>query len=111
MVVSTDVMAQSTKSALIEIEKEIDILQQESITDQELDVVRNYMAGSFLSSISTPFELMEKFKAVHQFGLDYSYYDGLFNCLQTITPQHIQQTAQRYFSYADMSKAVVGLID
>ncbi|MEQ9285650.1 MAG: pitrilysin family protein [Cyclobacteriaceae bacterium] len=108
LLISADVIAASTNDALSEIHKEMEILQNDKMDASELEIVRNYMAGSFLSSISSPFQVMEKFKSVHQHRLDYSYYDQFFDALQSITPADIQDTAIAYFQTDKLHSVVVG---
>jgi zinc protease len=43
---------------------------------RELEMVKNYLMGNFLSSIETSFSLADKFKNIYFFNLGYSYYDN-----------------------------------
>lgn len=97
-VIAADVKKELVSQAIEEINKEINLLKTELVSDSELEVVTNYMAGSFLSSINTPFDIVDKFKTIHYSGLDYSYFELFYNRLKTITPIDIQKTAQKYFS-------------
>ena len=106
--ISADVIAESAKDAIDEIHKEIDILKNDLVNDDELETVRNYMAGTFLSSVSTPFQLMEKFKTIHSHGLNYGYFDNFFTSLKNITAEEILQTANSYLRIEDLHTVVVG---
>lgn len=106
--ISADVIAENTNDAIDEIHKEIDILKNQLVSNDELETVRNYMAGTFLSSVSTPFQLMEKFKAVHSHGLDYGYFDAFFKSVKNITAQEILQTANTYLRMDNLHTIVVG---
>ncbi|MFY0651594.1 MAG: insulinase family protein [Cyclobacteriaceae bacterium] len=108
LVVSADVIAESTEDALNEIHKELDLLKHELISQEELETVRNYMAGSFLSSVSTPFQLMEKFKGIFNHGLTYEYYNKFFESLLTTTPENLLQIANQYLNLDDVHYAIVG---
>lgn len=108
LLISADVIAASTNDALGEIHKELDLLRNEQMDASELEIVRNYMAGSFLSSISSPFQVMEKFKSLHQHRLKYSYFNQFFDTLQSITPSDIQDTANTYFQTGKLHAVVVG---
>src|SRR5690606_9725440 len=72
--IGTDVKKENTTQTLEEINKEIQLLQTKLVPEEELETVKSYMAGSFLSEINTPFALADKFKAVHLNGLDYKHY-------------------------------------
>ncbi|MFT4757874.1 MAG: zinc protease, partial [Vicingaceae bacterium] len=106
--ISADVIAESTTDAIDEIHKEINILKNNLVSSDELETVRNYMAGTFLSSVSTPFQLMEKFKTVHSHRLDYRYFDSFFKSLKNITAEEILQTANSYLKADDLHTIVVG---
>ena len=108
LVVSADVIAESTIDAIEEIEKEIKILQQTPIDRSELETVSNYMAGSFLNSVSNPFQLMEKFKALHFHGLDYSYYDNFFHSLQEVSSESLIEIANEHLKLDQTHTVIVG---
>lgn len=108
LLISADVVAVSTNDAISEIHKEIDLLKNSLMSWDELETVRNYMAGAFLSSISTPFQLMGKFKTIHSNHLDYSYFDKLFAALKNVTPEEILKTANDYLRMEDLHTVIVG---
>jgi len=108
LLIGTEVVAEKTQLAHNEIIKEIELLKNETIQMDELQTVTSYMAGSFLSKISTPFHLMDKFQSLHQHNLDYSYYEYFFEALKSITPDDIKETANTYFDLSKVSTAVAG---
>jgi len=110
-VLSTEVRAENTTASIHEIWKEVRKLQNEKISHDELETVINYMAGSFLGSISTPFQLMEKFKAIHRFDLGYDYYRSFFDALNRITPADILIAARDHFKKEEACSAIVGRMD
>jgi predicted Zn-dependent peptidase len=106
--ISTEVGADVTKNALEEIYKEIKLLREDLVTTEELETVRNYILGQFLRSVDGPFALAEKFKAIHEFGLDYSYYDNYFHAVKTVTPEEIRDLANKYLQEKDLLECVAG---
>ncbi|MGD1893696.1 MAG: M16 family metallopeptidase [Cyclobacteriaceae bacterium] len=108
LVIGTDVKKELTQQALTEIYREIGILRDQPIDEIELNIVKNYMAGRLLTSINTPFALAEKFKGVHLFGLDYSYYEDFLKIVNTIDAAALQQLAQQYFAKENWFEVVVG---
>lgn len=108
LLIGTEVVAEKTQLALDEIIKEINILKNQKVDKDELQTVTSYMAGSFLSKISTPFHLMDKFQSLHQHDLDYSYYENFFDALKSISPDDIRKTANSYFDLSKMSTAIAG---
>lgn len=107
-VISADLIREHTLQAIEEINKELIRLQTEPAGEEEMEIVRNYMLGSFLSSLETSFSLTEKFKSIYFHGLGYDYYDRYLETVKTITPRQIQDLAAKYLSASEMSLVTVG---
>ncbi len=106
--ISTDVKASLTELAIGEILKEIELLQNEEVSFEELNVVKNYMLGSFSSSLGTPFALMDRFKAIHYQGLDYDYYVQYFDTINSISPRDLLNQSQRHLRLDSLNICTVG---
>ncbi|MFN3315456.1 MAG: M16 family metallopeptidase, partial [Raineya sp.] len=74
--IGTDVNAEFTQNTLQEIYKEIEILQNEKVSETELQKVKNYLIGSLAASVTTPFSQMDLFKEIHLHGLGYEFYEN-----------------------------------
>lgn len=107
-VIGADVGKQHVESSLEEIRREIRRLQSEPVPAEELTQVRNYMKGSFLSGINTPFALADKFKGVYLHGLDYSFYDRYFEAIDRTGPEELMRLAGLYLEPDRMTQVVVG---
>lgn len=106
--ISTEVGADVTKQTLNEIYFEIAALRNNLVPDTELETVRNYILGNFLRTVDGPFALADKFKAIWEFGLDYSYYENYFNAVKTVTPFELRDLANKYLNEDDLIECVVG---
>ena len=106
--ISTEVGNNVTNQTLIEIYKEIKILREKLVSVDELETVRNYILGQFLRSVDGPFALADKFKAIWEYNLDYSYFDLYFNDIKTVTPSDIIDLANKYLQEKDLLECVVG---
>jgi zinc protease len=106
--ISTEVGADVTSSTLSEIYKELKVLRENLIPDTELETVRNYMLGNFLRSVDGPFSLGEKFRAIWEYGLDYSFFDEYFRVVKSVTPGELRDIANQYLREEDMIECVVG---
>lgn len=107
-IIGTDVNKENTRNTLQEIYKEIEVLQTTLISDDELNTVRSFMIGSFLSEINTPFALSDKFKGVHLYGLGYDFYDSYLQTVNNITSTEIRDLAQLYLQRDTFSEVIVG---
>ena len=107
-VIGADVMKQNKDLAIQEIYSELKLLRTKLPTGSEMEILRNYLTGSFQSEINTPFSLAEKFKSVHLYGMDYDYYDNLFTTILNCKPSDITSTAEKYFHEDSMLSVTVG---
>jgi zinc protease len=106
--IGTDVKKEWTEQALVEIYKEIELLKTEPIGSDEFETVINYMIGSYLGSINSPFALADKFKSVHFNGLPKNFYHNYIENLRKITPQDLMALANKYFEIENLTEVVVG---
>jgi len=107
-VIGADVMKQNRDLAIHEIFSELKLLRTKLPTGSEMQILRNYLLGTFQSEINTPFSLADKFKGVHLYGLDYDFYDNLFTTIQNCKPSDITATAEKYFHEDSMLSVAVG---
>ena len=92
----TDVGLDVYEKALNEIYFEIKRLKDVEVSPEELHLVKNYIAGTFLSSIDGPFALANKFKTIHLFELEYSYFDYFLSEVKNITSEKLIKLANKY---------------
>lgn len=103
-----EVGADYTKSAIVEIYKEIQRLIDEPVSFEELERVKNYILGDFLRSFDGPFAQAEAFRSVNDFNLDEKYYEKYLHVVKSITPIEIQKLAIKYFQPDSMYEIVAG---
>ncbi len=106
--ISTEVGADVCAAALTEIYKEIDILKNEMIGEEELNLVRNYMLGSMLGSLENVFSHADKFKNIYFSGLDYDYYTRYIEKVKTITAEELLALANKYLIKENFTEVVIG---
>jgi zinc protease len=105
---ATEVGADVCEDALKEIYKEIELLRSVPASDEELDLVRNYMLGSLLGSLENIFSHADKFKNLYFSGLSYDYYTNYIHTVKNITADRLQQIAQQYLEPNSFTEVVVG---
>jgi zinc protease len=106
--IATEVGAEVCKAAIIEIEKEINLLKTDLIPQEELALVRNYMLGSLLGSLENVFSHADKFKNLYFSGLGYDYYDRYAETIKTITAHDLLALANKYLDVDRFYKVIVG---
>ena len=105
---STEVGAEVTNDAVKEIYFELNRIQTEKISESELQLVRNYMLGTFLRSIDGPFALADRFRGIHFHGLGYEYYENYVETIRSISADKLMALANKYWKKEEMIELVVG---
>jgi predicted Zn-dependent peptidase len=106
--ISTEVGVDVCADAINQIYIEINRLREEEISADEMELVRNYMLGSFLSTIDGAFALADRFKGIAIYDLDYDYYDKYLSAICNTTPKQLQELANKYWQKADLTELIVG---
>ncbi|MFO7977923.1 MAG: pitrilysin family protein [Bacteroidales bacterium] len=109
--ISTQVGVDVCKAAVDEIYLELRKLRTQPATDEELKVLKNYLAGNFLRSFDGPFAQGEKLKELVIFGLEAGHFDDFLKVLKDITPEQIMQTAEKHLHEDSMTEIVVGKME
>ncbi len=106
--IATEVGADVCKLAVAEIEKELKLLQDEPIAEEELSLVRNFLMGSLLGSLENVFSHADKFKNLYFANLGYDYYDRYVETVKTISATELQRLANEYLNFHQFYKVIVG---
>jgi zinc protease len=104
--IGADVKKENVPLALEEIQKEIDVLKNQQVTEGELSLVKNYMKGSVLSSTNTVFDIMDKHKAILHENLPEDFYNSMLQRIDAVSAPEVQEMANTYMQ--DLSTVVVG---
>lgn len=106
--ISTEVGVEVCKDALNEVYLEINKLRNELVSNEELELVKNYMLGTFLRSVDGPFALAERFKGLMEYNLDYDYFDKYVATIKNISASELRGLANQYLDPASMIELVAG---
>jgi zinc protease len=106
--ISTEVGVDVCGDSLKEIYFEMDRLKEELITEDELQLVKNYMLGTFLRNADGPFALADRFKGILEYNLGYDYFDRYFAAVKNTTALQLRDLANKYFDKDSMIELVVG---
>ena len=106
--ISTEVGSNVTKDALKEIYFELERLQSEEISKNELDLVKNYMLGQFLDSCDGAFKMANLFESADEYGLNFDFYNQYIHTIKNITPKTLLELGVKYFNQNDLLEVVAG---
>jgi len=102
--ITTDV----TGPAVKEIFNEIDRLQTEPPTQEELQGIQNYVAGIFVLQNSSPSGIINLLSFNNLHGLPDTYLTEYVKTIYAVTPEEIQQLAARYLRDEEMQIVIAG---
>ena len=100
-----DVAAEAAQLAVEEVFKEMWQLQQEPVSEEELERVRHYMMGDFIRSIDGVFEVSERYIHMASTLVTEQLTTNLLDAIATVTPHQLQTLAQTTFT--DLVRVVV----
>jgi zinc protease len=94
---------------LAEIYKEMTMLQNDLVGDEELAMVKNYLLGNMLNMIDGAFAVGDVVRTFITEGLPFEAWDSFVQSIRTIQSPEIRDMAQRYFKKEDFFEVVVGV--
>jgi len=103
-----DVTSNVTGASLTEIFKEIDRLRTEPPTEQELDGIKNNLAGVFTVQNSSRGGLIGQMSFVNLHGLGPDYLTSYVKNVMAVSPADVKATAEKYLDPSKISIAIVG---
>ncbi|TXI85736.1 MAG: insulinase family protein [Crocinitomicaceae bacterium] len=95
-------------ATLKEIQFEMERLQTELVSEEELLLVKNYMLGQLLKSADGPYSMTDLYMSVEPYDLDLDFYNKSIESINQITPVRIQELAQKYLRWNDMTVVSAG---
>jgi predicted Zn-dependent peptidase len=105
--ISTEAGRDVCAATIAEVIKEMEILRNEPVAQDELDLVRNYMIGSLLGDLDGPFQLIGRWKNYVLNGLDENYFYKSIETIKSVTPEELQSLANTYLQPGDFYELTV----
>jgi len=107
-IIASEVNAQYSQETIQEIKKEIKILQEELIPEEELKKVKSYMLGQLIRAVDGPFSLSDTFLNVWLQDLDLSYYKKHIETVKSINTKDIRDLSNKYLQIDSLIEIVAG---
>ncbi|MCF2489998.1 pitrilysin family protein [Dyadobacter sp. CY347] len=106
--IGTDVKKEFTQQTIDEIKKEIYKLQTEPVGEEELQTVKNFMAGEFAGSLNTAFEVADRQKILLLDGLPTDFFKHYIDQIHATTAEDVLAMASQYLRPEDMVTVIAG---
>lgn len=108
LLIGTEVSPEYVEPTLREIEREMKLLQETMVDEEELTMVRNFLLGNFLTMLDGPFNVSEVIRTLVLDELPLSTFDEWVSTVQNIDAAALQGLAQKYLNKADLWQVIVG---
>lgn len=106
--INSDVNADQTERAIESCFEELQRLENEPVSNEELTMVKNYIAGIQLRVADTNVNAMQKYAFFHLFGLDETEMYRYLTDIKNVTPDNILILSKKYLSHNKFTKIIVG---
>lgn len=105
--ISTEAGKDVCEATVEEVYKEMKLLREELVDEEELLLVKNYMMGSNLGDLDGPFQIINRWKNLILNDLDENYFYDSMNTIKNITAEELRELAEKYFVPEDFFELVV----
>tara|TARA_B100000497_G_scaffold120354_1_gene148736 strand:+ start:312 stop:1589 length:1278 start_codon:yes stop_codon:yes gene_type:complete len=107
-IISCELDNEYVNDTLEQISCEFDKLKTEPLSNQELQMVKNYLLGNFMSTINGPFKAINPVKMQTLLGLESTFYNQLSQEILAFESDEIQSLAREYLNIDNFWKVIVG---
>ena len=94
--ISADISNNAIDQTIEEIHKEVELLKNHPVPDEEFSMVKNYMLGQILHLIDGPFATGQLIKNTYAKGLDIEYFNRHIEQIRKMKKTDVMETARKY---------------
>ncbi len=105
--ISTEAGKDVCEATIEEVYKEMKILREDLVDDEELLLVRNYLIGTILGDLDGPFHIMGRWKNLILNNLTDDYFYRSIETIKTITAEELRELAKKYLNPEEFYELVV----
>jgi zinc protease len=105
--ISTEAGKDVSEATVEEVYKEMKLLREELVDEEELLLVKNYLIGTILGDLDGPFHIMGRWKNIILNKLDENYFYDTIKVIKTITAEELRELAKKYLNPEDFYELIV----
>lgn len=105
--ISTEAGKDVCEAAIQEVYKEMQLLRDELIEEEELLLVRNYLIGIILGDLDGPFQIISRWKSIILNNLDEKYFYDSINIIKNISAEELRELSKKYLQPEEFHELVV----
>ena len=106
-IISTEAGKKVCDATIEEVYKEMKLLREGFIMEDELKLVKNYMMGSILGALDGPFQIIGRWKNIILNDMDESYFYNQIEVIKAVSAEELQQLARKYLKPEEFYELVV----
>ncbi|WP_287827718.1 pitrilysin family protein [Bacteroides sp.] len=108
LIIHTECDNEYVKPLIAEIHHEIDRLQQEPISEEELLKVKNYMIGELCRNYESAFAVADAWMFAFTTGVDDDYFQLSLEAIKAVTVAEVQELSQKYLCKENLKEVIAG---
>ncbi len=105
--ISTEAGKDVTEATIAEVYKEMKLLCEEPVDEEELKTTKNFMIGTLLGDLDGPFQVAGRWKSLILNDLTEDYFYNGIETIKTIQPKTLQELANKYLQADDYYELAV----
>ncbi len=107
LLISTEAGKDVCEATVEEVYKEMKLLREELVDDEELLLVKNYLIGIILGDLDGPFHIISRWKNIILNNLDEQYFYSSIDTIKSITAEELKVLANKYLVPGNFYELVV----
>ena len=107
-VISTQVGSEYLDDSINQIRIELEKLCLNLISQDELDLVKNYLLGQLLKSADGAYAMMNLHLSLQKHDLNFEFYKHYVDRISSVTPKELKDSAKQHFVWEDMTVVCSG---
>lgn len=107
LLIATEAGRDVCEQTVDEVFKEMKILREEMVEEEELLLVKNYLLGNLLGDLDGPFSIMQRWKNLILNDMPEQHFHNNIAIYKAITTQDVHRLANEYFRQEDFYDLVV----
>ncbi|MFM7671061.1 MAG: M16 family metallopeptidase [Bacteroidota bacterium] len=105
--ISTEAGRDVCEATIAEVYKEMAVLREELVDEEELSLVKNYLMGSLLGDLDGPFQIIGRWKNLILHGCTDQYFYDSIRTIKSVTAEQLLDLSRRYLREEDFYELVV----
>ena len=105
--ITTEAGRDVCEATIAEVYKEMELLRNEPVGEEELSLVRNFMIGSILGDLDGPFHIINRWKNIILNGVPEDYFNRQMETIKTVSAEELQGLANKYLQPENFYELVV----